>query len=444
MLSQTDKIQRKVINLFTKANLPDSPGVYFFKDYKGVILYIGRATSLYDRVKSYFSDDLMQTRGFLIVDMITKVKIVDYKKTDSVLEAIILENNLIKKYQPYFNTKEKDNKSYNYIVITDEDSPRVIIVRERVLAMTNGNHDISNKKFSRKSMRFKIKEKFGPYPNASLLKEALCIIRKIFPFRDAKALIPSQEKFYRSIGLSPNINSLESEKEYKKTIQNLTLFFQGKKSKLMNTLEREMKIYAVRQEFEKADKVKKTIYALTHIQDIALIKTGQDSSKSESQKGFRIEAYDIAHMSGRNTVGVMVVSCDGELDKSEYRKFKISRESNDDVGNLKEILVRRFGHMEWQMPNFIVVDGGLAQKNSAKEIINQLFKRKDNTTNISKDIHIPIIAVVKDDTHKAKHFLGDQDIIKKHENDILKINDEAHRFAIAYHRNLRKKTFLKS
>jgi len=391
---------------YKKFNLPEGPGIYIFKDNEDKILYIGRATSLKDRVKSYFSNDLIQTRGLLLVDMVSKASHIDFVETDSVLEAIILESNEIKKHQPHFNTKEKDNKSYNLVIITDEEFPRIMIVRERSL----------------NTFKIKIKYQFGPYTQGSLLIDALKIIRKIFPFRDAKADLKHQESFYRSLGLSPNTNSIESKKEYQKTIRNLVLFFQGKKKELIKTLEREMNKYAKDQEFEKAQKVRNTLYSLNHIQDISLIK----SEKNENRNGFRIEAYDIAHFSGKETVGVMTVIIDGEIEKSEYKKFKISKDANDDIAGLKEILNRRFAHTEWTFPQLIVIDGGIGQINATKEIV--------------KDI--PIVSVVKDDAHKPDHFLGDEDIIKKHSKSILLANSEAHRFAIAYHKLLRKKAFI--
>ncbi len=408
------------------AKLPDSPGVYFFKDRKEKILYIGRATSLSDRVKSYFSADLIETRGSLLVDMVTRARKIDFIETDSILEAVILENNLIKKHQPYFNTKEKDNRSYNYVVITDEEFPRVFTVRGRTL-------EIVNQEISEANLKFKIKAQFGPYPQASLLREALRIIRKIFPFRDAKSLIPRQESFYRSLGLSPDTASPEAKKEYQKTIRNLMLFFQGKKNELMRTLEKEMKEYAKEQVFEKAEQVKKTIYALNHIQDVALIKKAERQGwLHEARQGFRIEAYDISHMSGKNNIGVMIALCDGEMEKSAYRKFKISKEANDDGAGLKEILTRRFIHREWRFPDLIVIDGGLAQLNIAKTTI-----KKNN-------LKIPVVSVVKDSRHKANHILGEEKIITEHRGAILEANAEAHRFAIAYHKNLRAKTFLGS
>jgi excinuclease ABC subunit C len=404
---------------FKKLNLPDNPGIYLFKNEEGEILYIGRATSLCDRVKSYFANDLIYTRGMLLVDMVARSRTIEYIETDSVLEAIILEANEIKKHQPYFNTKEKDNKSWNYVVITDEEFPRVVIIRGRTL-----------ENLKEELLKFKIKYKFGPYTHNSLLREALRIVRKIFPFRDAKSIMPHQERFYRSLGLSPDTSTPEAKKEYQKTIRNLALFFQGKKHELMRTLEKEMKEYAKNQQFEKAEEIKKTLYALMHIQDISLVKTENRLMDERGPASFRIESYDIAHMSGKNNVGVMTVACDGEIEKSEYRKFKISKEVNDDTAAIREVLLRRLAHPEWQMPNLIVIDGGLGQKNAAEAVLRE------------NNIDIPVVSVVKDNKHKAHHFLGDEGIVQIHKDILLKLNAEAHRFAIAYHKNLRKRTFL--
>ncbi len=397
---------------FKHLKLPEAPGVYFFKDIKEEILYIGRATSLHDRVYSYFSNDLIATRGPLLVDMVTKASTVDFIQTDSVLEAIILESNEIKKYLPYFNTKEKDNRSYNFVVITDEEFPRVVIARGRTLD-----------KLDEKDLGYKIKYQFGPYPQGSLLRDALKIIRKIFPFRDAKAVLKHQESFYRSLGLSPDTGSPDAKSEYQKTIRNLVLFFEGKKSKLIKTLENEMDGYAKSQEFEKARNVRNTLYALNHIQDVSLIKTEED----KNIEGFRIEAYDIAHMSGKDTVGVMTVVINGEPQKSQYKKFRISKDANNDTAGLREILTRRFTHPEWKSPDLIVIDGGVGQINTAKEVV--------------KDI--PVISIVKNEAHKPDHFLGDEKMVEQYGKYALLANSEAHRFAIAYHKKLRARRFIK-
>jgi excinuclease UvrABC nuclease subunit len=152
---------------FKKLNLPDGPGVYFFK--KGVdTLYIGKATSLRDRVRSYFNDDLIQTRGRLLVDMVTQADTITFQETDSVLEAFILESELIKKYLPRYNTKEKDNKSFNYVVITKEEFPRVLVVRGRNLEQANQAGSTKQEQID--ALGFEYTDVFGPFPFGAELR----------------------------------------------------------------------------------------------------------------------------------------------------------------------------------------------------------------------------------------------------------------------------------
>jgi excinuclease ABC subunit C len=451
-------------------SIPDSPGVYFFKR-KSKILYIGRATSLRDRVKSYFKDDLIDTRGPLLVDMLAKADSIEWQETDSVLEAIILESNLIKKHQPKYNTQEKDDRSYNYVIITDEDFPRIVLMRGReleklaVIEAQTGEPAIA------------IRKKFGPYPQGGLLREALSIIRKIFPFRDGRAgfkksqQVSHNEAFYQSIGLSPDTSSPEAKKEYAKTVRNLVLFFEGKKKALIKALEREMKAYAKSRQFEKANRVKHTLYALGHIQDVSLIKKNfseisfgaeisngtansitRDLSYSNDDGIFRIEAYDIAHLGGSENVGVMTVIENGELAKNEYRKFKISRNVNDDVGSLSEMLRRRMNHREWRMPDLIVVDCGQGQINAAEKIIAEL-RTTHTATAAGESIfpNISVVSVLKDDRHKARDIMqGNFEagpvtlgaLVQRHKSSILLANSEAHRFAITFHRKRLSKKML--
>ena len=402
---------------YKKIFLPDEAGVYLFKKGKD-ILYIGKATSLKDRVRSYFSNDLIANRGPLIVDMVFQAENVGFIKTDSVLEALILESNLIKKYQPKYNTKEKDDRSYNYVVITKEDFPKVLIERGRVL-----------KSYDAK----KLQASFGPFTNGTQLKEALKIIRKIFPFLDNYSNKKTGYKFYKEIGLAPEIIGNDAKKDYAKNIKNIKLFFEGKKQNILKNLAKEMKILVKKQEFEKANKIKKTIFALNHIQDVTLIKEDGFSRKRpdlEGRKVFRLEAYDIAHISGTNTVGVMTVVENGVVNKSEYRKFKINESTQNDIAGLGEVLKRRFNHPEWSFPDIIVVDGGIAQKNLAEKTINSPG---------SETSKLAVVAVTKDERHRPKMIMGREDVIQKYKREILLANNEAHRFAIKYHREKRAK-----
>lgn len=410
----------------TPKKLPDKPGIYIFRGPKKEIFYIGKATSIRTRVASYFRSDLISTRGPIIVGMIEQARSVDFIETDSVLEALILEASLIKKHQPPYNTKEKDNKSFNYVVVTKEDFPRVITMRGRELdeSADGSPEPCLDTRPGRELIR--IKYSFGPFPQGSVLREALKIVRKIFPFRDKCMPESNRLCFNAQIGLCPGVCSGRiSKTEYAKTIRRIKLFFEGKKKTLLRSLEREMKVYAKNLKFEEADRIKKTIFALNHIQDIALIKESHRGVLWEA--GYRIEAYDVAHISGTNVVGVMVVVEDNEPQKSEYRKFKIRTSTNDDNASLREMLERRFNHPEWPMPKLIVVDGGKAQVNTAERALKEW------------GIAIPVVGVVKDEHHKPKGFLGDKAIIESRDRLILLANSEAHRFAIGFHRQLRGK-----
>jgi|SRR3989344_4568764 len=413
------------IKYFKKIKIPDKPGVYFFRKGKNT-LYIGKATSLKDRTKSYFGKDLIQTRGPLIVDMVFKAGQIKWAVTDSVLEALILEANLIKKYQPYYNTREKDDKSFNYVCITGEKLPKVIIAR---------GHNVQPSVLNRM---------YGPYTNGPQLREALKIIRPIFPFLDEK--FKNNYRFYKQIDLVPDVSTPEGIKQYRNNIRNLKLFFSGKKKKIIQNLKRDMKEYAKVQQFERANEVKRQLFALQHINDVALLKypylelgphpklapyVGGGAQGDFLGGGGRIEAYDIAHMGGKNMVGVMVVVENGEVEKSEYKKFKIRTQINtNDTGALAEVLERRLAHKEWSYPSLIVVDGGIAQLNVAKKVLKKL------------NLNIETIALTKDEHHKPKSMTGDEKLIKQHKSAILLANSEAHRFAIAYHKKMRNINFL--
>ena len=424
-----------------KLKLPNKPGVYFFLQGK-TILYIGKATSLRDRTKSYINKDLINTRGPIILDMVTLADNVKWEETDSVLEALILEAELIKKYQPKYNTKEKSDKSFNYVCITKEEIPKVLIVRGRNLE------------------KEKYQSVFGPYTNATQLKEAMKIIRRIFPFIDEQSSKKDNYEFYRQIGLTPELNitsknnafrkvlgsprriplearpdhsekhSFSPLEKYLENIKNLKLFFKGKKKDVVRNLNKEMKKAIKEREFEYAGEIKRQLFALSHISDIALIKN--DISDKHFVGTFRIEAYDVAHMSGKNMVGVMTVVENNQAIKSEYKKFKIRTQSGaNDIGALTEILERRFNHLEWRYPDLIVVDGSTAQINATKKVLAKI------------KLEIPIVSVIKDEMHRARAIGGDKEYALKCGSIIILANSEAHRFAISYHKNMRAKNFLK-
>jgi excinuclease ABC subunit C len=346
------------------------------------------------------------------VNMVTIATTVTYQETGSVLEALLLESRLIKEYTPLYNAKEKDDKSFTCVVITKEVFPRVLTMRIRDF----------EKKFAPKDTL----AVYGPFASLTQLRAAMKIIRKMFPYRDRCEVGQRKPCFYAQIKLCPGVCSGSiSEDEYKRHISAIRKFFEGKKTEIKKSLEKDMKEYAKKELFEKASFARNTIFALDHIKDISLIQ--EEDIVSFKNTSFRIEAYDVAHISGTSRVGVMVVLEGKEKAKNEYRKFKLEEQVNDDYEGLRQILLRRFSHKEWQHPDLIVFDGGIAHKQTGERLLASL------------GLLIPCVSVVKDDRHKPKDILGDKVHVDNHTKEILIANAEAHRFAIEYHKTLRNK-----
>ena len=395
--------------------------MYYFIGPKREVLYIGKATSLRNRVRSYFAPDLIETRGQLIVDMVAQAKKVECKAADSVLEALILEANLIRSHQPRFNTLLKDDKSFNYVVITKEAYPRILVMRGKELEGEEEDGAYAHV--------------FGPFPHGAQLKLAMKLIRKIFPYRDtctpAEEMLAEGKRpkacFNAHIGLCPGVCMGDIGKaDYRRVVHHIVLLFSGKKKQLLKTLEREMKRAAKEEHFEEAMTLRSQVFALTHIQDVSLIKEEYRQPKI-SLGVSRIEAYDMAHLQGSANVGVMTVVEDGETKKNDYRKFRIrTANPGDDIGALREVLTRRLGHEEWFLPRLIVVDGSAAQMNAAQKVLGEY------------GMTIPVVGVVKDEKHRPRTIRGDRELIKGREREILLANAEAHRYAISYHRRTRR------
>lgn len=399
--------------------LPDEPGVYTFK--KGrKILYIGKAASLRDRVRSYFAPDLSETRGLHIRKMVDEATTLDWQRAHSVLEALIMEANLIKRHMPPYNAASKDNKSFNYLVITKEAYPQVLVVRGRELFQGWSKADI--------------KHLYGPFPQGLSLREALKMVRRIFPYRDNRCVpcenqrklktAPCRACFNRQLGLCPGVCTGEvSAAEYAKTIKHIATLFSGNFQGLKRQLASGMKAAAEGERFEEAARFKRQIDALTHIKDVSLIKHERVSAGGS----VRIEAFDVAHTAGSETVAVMAVVDGGEAVRAAYRMFKIRTAKNNDVAAITEALERRLGHPEWPLPRVFAIDGGKAQMRAAERVLK------------TAGVVIPIVGIVKDEFHRPKGLLGDRRAIEAYERDILLANSEAHRFAITWHRKRRQK-----
>ncbi|MFA5996200.1 MAG: GIY-YIG nuclease family protein [Candidatus Paceibacterota bacterium] len=409
-------MQRSDLNKF---DLPDVPGVYLFR--KGrTVLYVGKATSLRSRVRSYFDDDLIATRGPRIVDMVTKADRIVHEATPTVLEALVREAALIKKYQPKANVDGKDDSTFLYVGITEEEIPRVLMIRGK---------DIDFKKQTTDG--YSLKSIYGPFPSGAQLKEGLRLIRRIFPFFDTPKPVGTKSKHQAAkIEFNTQIKQYPrafSEKEYRRTIRRVMLFLSGRGKELRAMLEKEMKQAAKEERFEDAAEARRELFALNHIQDVSLIK---DENLKDTRSGYvsgRIEAYDTAHLSGTNAIGVMVVVEGGAPNRKEYRTFRIRGvQKNDDIASLKEILSRRLGHPEWSLPKVIVVDGGKMQKKAAEAVLAEA------------GVMIPVIAVVKDERHRPREIIGARRE-RVSEADAVLANSEAHRFSLAKHRQARSR-----
>jgi excinuclease UvrABC nuclease subunit len=407
-----------------KYELPDLPGVYLFKQGRKV-LYVGKATSLRDRVRSYFDDDLIATRGPRIVDMVTKADRVAHETTPTVLEALVREAALIKQYLPSANVDGKDDKTFLYACITAEDIPRVLAIR-------GSNIDFKSKRGDGVAL----KAIYGPFPSGYQLREGLRLIRRIFPFYDTPRPVGdkskhqlAREEFYKQVGHYPCLPvGRRALNEYRKSIRKVALFLSGRTKELRKKLERDMAAAAKAERFEDATEARRQLFALDHIQDVSLIKDENLSALRSAQGDSTpkcIESYDTAHLSGTNAIGVMTVIVDGAPVKKEYRTFRIRGiQKNDDIASLKEILTRRFGHPEWPFPHAIVIDGGTTQKKAAEGVLKKA------------GLAIPVCAVVKDERHRPREVIG-ASRAGVSEADAVLANAEAHRFSLSRHRRAR-------
>lgn len=420
-------------------NLPDCPGVYLFTKGKGrskKVLYVGKATSLRDRVRSYFDDDLIATRGPRIVDMVTQADGIEHETVPTVLEALVREAALIREYDPPANAMGKDDKTFLYAVVTDEEIPRVLPIRGKELDF--------KKKEIMGAPAVPFSQAYGPFPSGYQLREALRLIRKIFPFYDTPRPIRTDGRvatvrggnkhlqanveFNRQIGQYPrNMDR----KEYLRSIRNVCLFLSGRVKALRAQLEKDMKAAAKDERFEDAALIRGQLFALDHVQDVSLIREERDDRPS----GPRIEAYDTAHIGGTNAIGVMVVVENSVPQKKDYRTFRIQgrggKSLNDDIASLKEILSRRLGHTEWPLPRAFVVDGGKTHKKAAEELLKEV------------GIGIPVVAVVKDERHRPREVIGGLRAGITDADAVL-ANSEAHRFSLSRHRHARKMQMRKS
>jgi excinuclease ABC subunit C len=439
----------KFINKSKISKLPKESGVYCFKSGR-LILYIGKASNIKERVKNHFFQPAYRDGLFM-----NKVSKIGYFKTDSEIGALILEADLIKKYQPKYNILWRDDKNYFFVAITKEDFPQILITHQP--------------KFKKSGLGLKTKY-IGPFVDGKSLKQTLKILRKIFPYRSCKNLPKRPCLWYQlSRCLAPcllksklakqlPLSYLKMKREYRNNTRNIAKIILGKGKQSFQILGKEMKESSRTQDFERAGKIRDQIRSLNKVFSHAkifeetIIPVSENSGQAwlNTQKIIqgllktkrqisRIEAYDVSNIQGKEAAGSMAVFINGKSNKDFYRRFKIKIEGKpNDTAMIKEILNRRFKHPKWGWPDLILIDGGISQLNTAKKSKSKMKKAK----------LIPLMALAKKENklyienHKQPIFLRSlpQEIF----NLILHLRDEAHRFAINYHRKLRRKGLIVS
>jgi len=411
-------------------SLSQDPGVYIFLDKKGRVLYVGKAINLKKRVASYFTHKKnLGEKTNVLVSQIDNVKTI---RVESEIESLLLEANLIKKHQPKYNIKLTDGRAYPLIKISIKDKyPKVLVAR---------------KQDDPRSIYF------GPFPNAGAMRLVLKTVRKIFPFQ---SVVNHHNKlcFYYHLGLCPCPEILK-DKHYKQTIKHLVKFLNGQTKEVIRDLEKERNGFSKMQQFENALLVQNKIEAIKLVtskfkapleyeqnpnlkedirnEELNLLIENLNKEKVKITKLNRIECFDISNTSGKNATGSMVVFINGEKKSSLYRKFKIRGSYNDlpnDFAMMEELISRRLKHAEWEFPDLIIVDGGKGQISSALKALT------------NKKIKIPIVGLAK---QEEIIITADFKQIKLPKNSrqlhlVMRIRDEAHRFAINYHKKLRAK-----
>ncbi len=390
---------------------------------------MGKAINLKKRVSSYFKTKNLGERTKTLVSHIKKIKTVE---VGSELESFLLEERLIKKLKPRYNIKLTDGKSYPLIKISVKNKyPSVLVVRKE-------EKDGSIY--------------FGPYTSANSVRTVLKIVRRIFPYQ---SVINHSDKkcLYFHLGLCP-CPLATGDTSYRKTIKHIIEFMNGNSSKLLKELEKERNSLSKSEEFEEAMKIQTKIDAIKLVtssfykpfeyEENPNLRADVVSEKLKSLKKIltennvmvkdlnRIECFDISNTSGINATGSMVVFTNGEKDSSSYRRFKIKKDYKNkpnDFAMMQEVLERRLKRKDWLFPSLLIVDGGKGQVSSVREVLEEL------------GLNIPLIGLAKREETIITSDL--KEIRLKNDSKelllIMQIRDEAHRFAITYHKKLRSK-----
>lgn len=453
--------------------LPNSAGVYFHKNSKGEIIYVGKAANLKNRVRQYFQNS--RGKDPKTEALVAEIVMTDWIEVETEIDALFLESEMIKRYKPQYNILLRDDKSSTYVRIGFRDKiPHVSFTK-------NPLDDFA--------------EYFGPFYNSNAVKKSVRLLRRVFPYYLSEKM-PARNSLDFQIGLTPGLENFEPNSpeyqqkmtEYKRNLRQLSRYLKGERKMLQLEIEKEMLDFANEQNFEMAAKKRNQLRDLSELgrqvifsneefldisKDHALVKLAEILSLEIPPR--RIEAFDISHTGGENNVASMVVFTNGLSDKREYRKFKMTTGGNDDFLHMKEVLIRRFSkrNEKWGWPDLVLIDGGKGQLSAVREVLprdilaigiakrdeeiifdtqnpnlktswlDKNFEKNDRDFSVRRegDFLILNLHLLQSHSHgHARNLLGESN---SEFSDLTKlfqrIRDEAHRFAINYHSNLRTK-----
>jgi excinuclease ABC, C subunit len=414
--------------------LPSAPGVYFHKNQKGEVIYVGKAAVLKNRVRQYFQNTEKDSKTEALVAEIFDT---DWIVVETEMDALFLESEMIKRYMPQWNILLRDDKTVSYVRI-DMNNPVPFVSTTRNPLDDGATY-------------------IGPFYAKNTILKALRILRKIFPFYDKP--YDGKKTLNSDLGLTPGIEiGKTTPKEYKKSLRFLIRYLNGDREKLILDLEKQMKSAAALGDFEEAAKLRDEYFGLKGLKrkivfsdkefldlssDQALLELKQLLGLKEPPR--RIEGYDISHISGTNTVASMVVFQNGVSDRTAYRKFKIRSSKNDDTASMYEVIFRRLKHKEWAFPDLIILDGAIPQLGAVINLLESVHipvigrnKSGDHTRNADVNVIIPVQNTDGSYEYRSRFYSNESHLAKL----IARIDEESHRFAITYHRQLRSKQLL--
>ena len=410
--------------------LPSAPGVYFHKNADGEVIYVGKAAVLKNRVRQYFHKT---QKGPKTTALVREIADTDWIVVDTEMDALFLESEMIKRYMPKWNILLRDDKTVSYVRI-------------------DMKSEVPYVSFTRTPQDDKATY-IGPFYGKLAVEKALRILRKVFPYYDRP--YDGKKTLNTDLGLTPGIEvGKTTPQDYKKNLRKLILYLEGGRHKLISELEKQMNQAAKAENFEEAAELRQQLFGLKELQkkivfsDKEFLDISSDQALVDLQMMLhlpepprRLEGYDISHQSGTNVVGSMVVFTNGASDRSEYRKFKLHHQKNDDTKNLHEVIERRLKHQEWPYPDLVILDGGIGQVNAVKDLLAEhhiAVVGRDKSGDHARNAEVRII-VPQADGYRTLLLPAGSHISKL----IARIDDEAHRFAITYHTLLKRKQMLK-